>query len=127
QRLAETLDERFSRGLRGTKLLILGIAYKKNVDDMRESPALEIMEIVRERGAEVFYHDPFILEIEKTREHMEFAGMKSIEFTSEELKRFDAVIICTDHDNVDYDFIVENCHLVVDTRNATKEVKHHRD
>lgn len=127
QRLAEVLDERFSRGLRGSKLLILGIAYKKNVDDMRESPALEIMEILRERGAEIFYYDPFIPEIEKTREHIDLAGMKSIECTVKELEKMDAVIICADHDNVDYNFIVENSSLVVDTRNATKAIKHHRD
>lgn len=127
QRLAEALDERFSRGLRGASLLILGIAYKKNVDDMRESPALEIMEILRERGAEVCYYDPFIPEIEKTREHMELAGMKSIECSIKELEKIDAVIICADHDNVDYNFIVENSSLVIDTRNATKEVKNHRE
>jgi len=126
-RVGEALDGRFSCGLRGSKLLILGIAYKKNVDDMRESPALEIMEILRERGAEVFYYDPFIPEIEKTREHMELAGMKSIECTAEELEKIDAVIVCADHDNVDYNFIVENSSLVIDTRNATKTVKHHRD
>lgn len=127
QRLAEALDERFARGLKKSKFLILGIAYKKNVDDMRESPALEIMEILKERGSEVFYYDPFIPEIEKTREHMQLAGMKSIECTTEKLKEMDAVIICADHDNVDYNFIVENSSLIVDTRNATKEVKHHRD
>ena len=127
QRLAEALDERFSRGLRGAKLLILGIAYKKNVDDMRESPALEIMEILKGRSAEISYYDPFIPEIEKTREHMELAGMKSIECTAKELEKMDAVIICSDHDNVDYNFIVENSRLVIDTRNATKAVKHHRD
>lgn len=127
QRLAEALDDRFARGLKKSKLLILGIAYKKNVDDMRESPALEIMEILKERGSEVFYYDPFIPEIEKTREHMELAGVKSIECTADILKEMDAVIICSDHDKVDYNFIVENSSLVVDTRNATKEVKNHRD
>lgn len=127
QRLAETLDAHFSRGLKGAKVLILGVAYKKNVDDTRESPALEIMANLRERGTEVFYYDPFIPEIEKTRAHMELAGIKNIELTSEELEKFDAVIICTDHDNVDYNFIVENSRLVVDTRNATKAVKLHRD
>lgn len=127
QRLAEALDERFSRGLRGSKLLILGIAYKKNVDDMRESPALEIIEILRGRDAEVSYHDPFIPEIEKTREHIDLAGMKSVKCSTEELEKMDAVIICSDHDNVDYDFIVQNSRLVVDTRNATKAVKQHRD
>lgn len=127
QRLAEALDHKFSKGLRNSKILIIGIAYKKNVDDMRESPALEIIEILKERGATVSYFDSYIPEIEKTREHPELTGMQSIDFVAEDLQQFDAALICADHDDIDFDFLVKNSCLVLDTRNATKSIVHSRD
>ena len=79
-RLADELDRRFSKGLNGARILILGIAYKKNVDDMRESPSLKLMRAARRPRRAVDYHDPYIPEIPKTREHPEFAGRTSVAF-----------------------------------------------
>ncbi|MCB2106831.1 MAG: nucleotide sugar dehydrogenase, partial [Rhodobacteraceae bacterium] len=127
RRLAESMDTRLSKGLKGSKVLIVGAAYKKNVDDMRESPALRIMETLQARGADISYYDPFIAEIIATREHATLTGMRSIALTKDSLAKFDAALISTDHDNVDYEFIVTNSKLVVDTRNATRAVTQHRD
>ncbi|HEY2069869.1 MAG TPA: nucleotide sugar dehydrogenase [Rhizomicrobium sp.] len=120
QALSEALSERFGRALRGAKVLIMGVAYKKNIDDLRESPALRIMELLQGFGTEVSYYDPYFPEIPMTREHAALAGMKSVSF--DEIGRFDAALITTDHDAVDYDALVKGSKLVVDTRNATKTV-----
>jgi len=108
--------------LKGARVLVMGVAYKKNVDDLRESPALEIMELIRERGGQVAYHDPWIAEIMPTREHREFKGMKSVAFDEATVSGFDAAVIATDHSNVDYPSLVAWSKLVIDTRNATKNV-----
>lgn len=126
-KLAEALDRRFGRGLNGAKILILGVAYKKNVDDMRESPALTIMELLEERGAKLDFHDPYFPEIPRTREHPEFAGWRSEPLTEEALAGADAVLIVTDHDDVDYGYVVRHARLVVDTRNATRAVTEGRE
>jgi UDP-N-acetyl-D-glucosamine dehydrogenase len=117
-KLIGALSERGNRAIKGARVLVVGIAYKKNVDDMRESPALKIMELLEERGAVVTYHDPFLFEIPSTREHREFAGRRSTALTREALAGIDAALICTDHDAVDYAALVEACPLVVDTRNV---------
>ena len=114
----EALSERAGRALKGARVLIIGVAYKKNVDDTRESPAFTIMELLEGRGAELAFHDPFLAEIPRTREHAQFAGRRSEPLTAANAKSFDAAIICTDHDSVDYRLLVENCPLVIDTRNA---------
>ena len=118
ERLSSALNERFARSLKGARLLVLGVAYKKNVDDTRESPTLKIMELLEARGASVAYHDPFVPQIPSSREHPEFAGRRSEALTAAAARRFDAALICTDHDEVDYRVLVECCPLVVDTRNA---------
>ena len=118
ERLSGALNERFGRSLKGTRVLILGLAYKKNVDDIRESPTLKIMQLLEERGASVAYHDPFVPEVPRSREHPEFAGRRSVALVPESLRDFDVALICTDHDGVDYRIVVECCPLVVDTRNA---------
>lgn len=125
--LNETLDRRFRKGLNGAKVLILGLAYKKNVDDMRESPALALMELLNERGSVIDYYDPFVPEIPETREHSNLAGIKSITLTPSNIQTYDAVLIATDHDGVDYDVLVSNANLVIDTRNATKLVTENRE
>ena len=118
--LALALDQRFAKGLNGARILIMGLAYKKNVDDMRESPALTIMELLEERGAETAYHDPYLPEILHSRRHGRFAGRRSILLDPSAIADFDAVLIVTDHDDVDYAGLVEAARLVVDTRNATR-------
>jgi UDP-N-acetyl-D-glucosamine dehydrogenase len=127
ERLARALDQRAARGLNGAKILIVGIAYKRNVDDMRESPALVIMKLLEARGARFEYHDSFLPVIPPSREYTGFAGQRSIDLTPETIARFDAVLVATDHDDVDYHALVAAARLVVDTRNATWDVDvHHR-
>ncbi|MFI5013600.1 MAG: nucleotide sugar dehydrogenase [Hyphomicrobiales bacterium] len=117
-RLAEAMDRKLKRGLNGSKVLVLGIAYKKNVDDMRESPSLKLIELLEERGAKVEYHDPFIPVIPRTREHAALAGRKSAPLDAKSIAAFDSVLIATDHDGVDYAGLAEHAKLIVDTRNA---------
>lgn len=116
--LAEEMDRRFGRGLSSAKILVLGLAYKKNVSDIRESPSFKLMELLRSRGAEVMYHDPHVPEIPPTREHAEFTGMRSEALDPGLLAGCDAVVISTDHDVVDYGLLRDHARLVVDTRNA---------
>jgi UDP-N-acetyl-D-glucosamine dehydrogenase len=118
ERLQSALNERQGKGLKGAAVLILGVAYKKNVEDMRESPTLKIIELLEACGARVVYHDPFVAEIPRSREHPEFAGRRSVPLNAETARSADVALICTDHDGVDYRVVVEHCPLVVDTRNA---------
>ncbi|MBV9570820.1 MAG: nucleotide sugar dehydrogenase [Alphaproteobacteria bacterium] len=125
--LQDALNARFARAIKGARILIAGIAYKKNLDDLRESPALRIMEILQGLGAEVSYLDSFFPEIPRTREHANLQGMQGIAFAEESVSSFDAVMIATDHDCVDYESLVRWSKLVIDTRNATKSVRDGRD
>jgi len=124
--VSKTADALNKRGkcLRGAKILILGIAYKRDIDDMRESPALEVIELLREKEAKISYNDPNIPRIPKVRKHD--LDLKSTLLTTKFLKSVDAALIITDHSSYDYSWIVENSNLVVDTRNATKDVKKFR-
>jgi UDP-N-acetyl-D-glucosamine dehydrogenase len=125
--LQEALNARFARAINGARILVAGIAYKKNVDDLRESPALRIIEILQALGADVSYLDPYFPEIPPTREHAELRGMKTAAFDEPTLSEFDAVMIATDHDCFDYEALVGWSKLVVDTRNATKAVREGRE
>ncbi len=102
--------------LNGSKVLLLGAAYKKNIDDMRESPSLKLIEILREKGADVDYSDTYIPVLAKSRKYM--YSMKSVELTKENIAKYDVVLLSTDHDDFDYKLIAENAQLIVDTRNA---------
>ena len=117
-RVAEALDLHAGKGLSASKILVLGIAYKKNIDDMRESPSLRLMEILEVRKASVDYHDPFVPVIPRTREHATLTGRKSVSLDAANLAQYDVVLIATDHDGVDYPALVAGSKLVVDTRNA---------
>jgi len=117
-RTIEAMNERAARAPKGAEILIVGVAYKKNVDDTRESPSFKIMQLLEKRGARVSYYDPFVAEIPSSREHPEFAGRRSVDFTQPVLSQFDATIICTDHDDIDYHSLMEWSRLLVDTRNA---------
>jgi UDP-N-acetyl-D-glucosamine dehydrogenase len=117
-RAVAALNERAGRALKGARVLVLGVAYKKNVGDTRESPTLKIMELLEKRGAEVAYHDPLVERIPLTREHPEVAGRRSLPLTTETAAGFDIAIISTDHDAVDYPMLVASCPLVIDTRNV---------
>jgi UDP-N-acetyl-D-glucosamine dehydrogenase len=120
ERLSHALDKRFSRGINGARILLLGLAYKKNVDDTRESPALRLIELLEERGAAVDYHDPYVPKIPPTRHYGPIAGRASIELTAETVGSYDGVVVVTDHDAVDYGLVARAAKLVVDTRNALK-------
>ena len=127
QTLQDALNDRAARAMKGAKILVAGIAYKKNVDDLRESPALRIMEILQGLGAEVSYLDPHCPEIPATREHKSLMGMKTVALDQATLAGFDAVLITTDHDCFDYPAMVKWSKLVVDSRNATKKVTEGRE
>jgi UDP-N-acetyl-D-glucosamine dehydrogenase len=116
--LARSLDERSRKSLNGASILIVGLAYKKNVPDIRESPSFKLMELLEKRGAHVAYHDPHVAEIPPTREHGSFTGWRSVALDAESLTKFDAVLISTDHDAVDYRLVASKAALVVDTRNV---------
>lgn len=115
-RTAQALDLRFRKGLRDARVLLLGVAYKKNVNDLRESPALKLIEMLTARGALVDYADPHVPEIGPSREHARLAGRRSVEVSGSD--RYDVAIIVTDHDAFDYAAILDSVPLLIDTRNA---------
>jgi len=123
ERISVSLSKYQKKALNGAKILVVGIAYKKNVDDMRESPSLVLMKLLKEHGSKIDYFDTYIPTIPQTREHADFAGMKSIELSKENLAQYDAALIATNHDNTDWQLLIDNMSLVVDTRNALKDCK----
>jgi UDP-N-acetyl-D-glucosamine dehydrogenase len=106
------------KAIKGSKILILGLAYKPNIDDERESPSYVLMELLAERGAEVAYYDPYVPVIRPTREHRQFAGRKSVEWKRTTIENFDVVLIATNHSSVNYHELGEWARCIVDTRNA---------
>ena len=116
--VAESLSSREGKAVKGARILVVGLAYKKNVDDMRESPSLHVIRLLRERGAQVDYYDPHIPVVHDTGEHPEVAGMASIGWDEASLAAYDCAVICTDHDMVDYATLTRIVPLVIDTRNA---------
>ena len=124
--IAKTIDalNNQKKSLNGSKVLVLGLAYKKDIDDLRESPSIELIELLIEKGAKVDYNDPFIPKTHKQRQHD--LKMASKKLTDKMLASYDVVLIATDHTSYDYNQIVKNAKLVVDTRNATANVKTNR-
>ena len=118
--LQRTIDALNGRGMsiKGARILILGIAYKKNVDDTRESPSLKLIELYRQKGALVDYNDPYVPRIPKLRRYN--LRMSSVPLDEKTLSGYDAVVIATDHADYDYKWIYANAKLLIDTRNATK-------
>jgi len=106
--------------INGSKVLLLGLAYKANVDDDRESPGYILMDMLQQSGAAVSYYDPYVPVIRPTREHPHWAGTQSVDWNKETISKFDAVIIATAHANVNYRELLDWSQIVVDTRNATK-------
>jgi UDP-N-acetyl-D-glucosamine dehydrogenase len=113
---------RFSKSIRGSKVLILGVAYKKNVSDCRESPALDVMRMLIEKGAILSYNDPFV-----TKLRMNGKALQSIDLTPANIQTQDCIIILTDHSNYDFRKIIAASKFVVDTRNATKDLHEFKD
>lgn len=116
-KIIEGLNER-KKPLKCSTILIIGVAYKKDVKDLRESPALEIIDILIKRGALVSYYDPYLPYLK-----IGDINLKGVEFNKDSFQDSDCVVIVTDHSNVDYEFIVENSKLIVDTRNALKDIR----
>ena len=116
-RVADALNAQ-SKAIKGSNILVLGLAYKANVDDERESPSYVLMELLAERGAEVAYYDPYVPVIKPTREHPQFAGRKSIEWNRSTIENFDVVLIATNHSAVNYRELGAWARCIVDTRNA---------
>jgi len=125
QKVMEALNE-FAKPLKGAKVYVLGVAYKKDVDDARESPSFELMDLLRSGGAELAYNDPHIPTLPPSRHH-NVPEMNSMPIIAEYLAEQDCVLIATDHSAYDYEFIVEHAPLVVDTRNATQHVQFGRE
>jgi UDP-N-acetyl-D-glucosamine dehydrogenase len=124
-RTSEFLNE-FCKPVRGSKICLAGVAYKKDVDDPRESPSFELMELLIARGADLSYSDPHVPVLPSMR-HFDLPEMESSELTPSFLSSLDAVLIATDHTAFDYDMIVQHAPLVIDTRNATANVTQNRD
>ena len=120
EKIAGSLNDH-GKSVKGADILILGVAYKKDVDDVRESPALEIMSLLQDKGANLSYHDPFVPRLHKMRNY-DFSELSSRELSEELLWEQDAVVIATNHTNIDYPWVVEHSPLVIDTRNATRGV-----
>jgi UDP-N-acetyl-D-glucosamine dehydrogenase len=120
QRLGEFLNDA-SKPIRGSRICLLGVAYKKDVDDPRESPSFTLMELLLKRGAEVTYNDPHVPSLPAARHH-HLPAMESQKLTPQFLQAQDCVLIATDHSAYDYDFIVQHARMVLDTRNATRQV-----
>src|SRR5438132_9162748 len=123
--IANALNDR-QRALKCSRILVLGVAYKKDVDDLRESPTLKIMQLLIEHGARVDYNDPYFPQLHKMR-HYDYSHMRSVDLTPANLAAFDCVVIATDHTSYDYQAIVEAAPLVVDTRNATRRIARNRN
>lgn len=118
QRLTMALDERLSTPLGNASILIIGVSYKKNVADMRESPALKLIELLEERRAKVDFHDPHVPVLPHTRHHAPLTGRPSVALDEKVLAAYSAVLVATDHDAIDYPLIAEHARLIVDTRNV---------
>ena len=118
-RLVDGLSRQQQKALLGARILLVGIAYKADVDDTRESPALRLWELLAEHGASVEYHDPYVPALPRTRKYPHLAGKPGLALTPALLATMDAAVICTAHKEVDHGLLVAHCPLVVDTRNAT--------
>ncbi len=121
ERVTAMLNRRFAKALNKSSVLVLGVAYKRDIKDMRESPALDVINLLEAKGARVFYNDPFVPEFD-------FNGHKhrSTKLTKALINKVDLVVIVTDHTQYDYEWVVQNAKAVFDTRNATKKVKKNR-
>jgi UDP-N-acetyl-D-glucosamine dehydrogenase len=119
-RLAEALDRGAGKGLSAARVLLVGVAYKRDIDDVRESPAFAVWELLEARGAEVAFHDPHVPAIPRTREHARLAGRRSLALDAATVAAFDAVVALTDHRAVDWALVARHARLLVDTRGVIR-------
>jgi len=118
EQIASALNNQ-SKAMKGSKILVLGLAYKRDIDDLRESPSMTILELLRERGATIAYNDPYFPTVGRGRHY----DLNMTNTPLDDLGSYDAVVIVTDHSSYDYPAIVEQSQLVIDTRNATKGIQ----
>jgi UDP-N-acetyl-D-glucosamine dehydrogenase len=121
RQVARTLNDR-GRPVKGSRVLVLGLAYKSNVDDMRESPSFKLLDLLHEQGALVSYHDPYIPVISPTREHAFWTGSRSVPWDERTLSGFDCVIVATRHDTYNLEELAQWAPCIVDTRNAMQSI-----
>ena len=121
QKTMEALNSK-EKSIKGSEILILGAAYKKDIDDIRESPAVKIITLLQSKGAVISYHDPYVPIIEGMRSYPDLR-MRSVELTEEILNKMDCVIIVTDHSCIDYRWILAHSQLLIDTCNALKNLE----
>lgn len=126
QRVSDALASK-RQTINGSRILMIGIAYKANVDDDRESPAYVLWELLEKQGAQVDYHDPHVPSIRPSREHAHFAGRKSVELTLDTVSTYDLVLVATNHKNVDGQMLAKHAKLVVDSRNALSALMKGKD
>ncbi len=126
QELMDALNKR-GKALKNSSILVIGLSYKKDIDDIRESPSLKLLEILKTKEAKIAYYDPYVPRMKKTRDYQMLEELESIELIPETIRKFDAVLISTAHSSIDYDELVQHAQLVIDTRNATKNVKEGRE
>jgi UDP-N-acetyl-D-glucosamine dehydrogenase len=117
EKIANSLNKN-KKALKGSKLLMCGVAYKKDVRDLRESPAFEIIDMLKNQEADISYYDPYFPYLK-----VEGIDLRCVKYDKNTLKSFDCVAVITDHSNVDYKFMAKNSKLIIDTRNALKDVK----
>jgi UDP-N-acetyl-D-glucosamine dehydrogenase len=118
-RIGDVLNEH-RKSIKGSRILVLGVAYKPDTNDIRESPALEVIRLLRLKGGEVSFHDPYITQVD-------IPGLQFTELSAQLLQQADCVVVTTHHSTYDYDWIVMQAQLIVDTRNATQHVKEGRE
>ena len=123
--VAEALNQR-RKAINGSKILMLGVSYKKDVDDLRESPSLKLMQLLTERGAAVNYNDPYFARLHKMR-HYDYSNLRSVELSPANLAAYDCVLLATDHSSYDLQSIVDSAQLLIDTRNATQHITRNRE
>ena len=111
------------KSVNGSKILLLGLAYKPNIDDDRESPSFKLMSLLDERGADIDFYDPYIPIIGNKREYAQYSGKTSVELTANCIQEYDCVLIATDHIGVDYDLVLKNAKLIVDTRHTVSDAE----
>ena len=112
-----------NKSIKSSKILVIGLAYKPDIDDMRESPTFKVFDLLKKNQATFDYYDPYIPRIGKTREHMNYFGMKSIEFSKKIISSYDLVIILTNHSTIDYKKLYNWSNLILDSRNSFKDIK----
>lgn len=122
ERLVDGLSILHKKPLAGSRILLIGLAYKKNVEDVRESPAFSLIELIEEKGGTVDFYDPFVPQVPPTREHGNLQGRHSVDWDLKAFGNYDAALICTDHDGIDWPGLVDAVPMIVDTRNALRGI-----